>query len=383
MKTIEVQNLETKAPNEYQLKRSEDSFKGRNFLFPTSPNRFETRGFVNYVAHAYRQHYGIIINPTDIWYMITAEIAAAVKKTPNDYSSLFTKTPGEKQLITVVTGDPETIDPHAVVEQLKTRVPTDVDTFLPDFSTDTIVSKMSMSIAFCDMVSPYYNYGTLMCGIPTVEIGGTREDWNLLLANLDKIRTLFTGKMNDYLLRCDTTVRFMLDATIKKTGPAFLSQIIKLERCGSGSDEEISGWILDFVNMPKDKYTPMLKNVHQHVSKMEYKNLETQRTFELYTGIFYSEPKGNVLVPCYNAHRIETTGKQNKSKEKKAKDTFFEGPESITSVPILLPVRGIATSGKTCTSCGADMTPFSSRKWKHALCPSCAFITVSNLEDSK
>lgn len=346
---------------------------------------FETSGFINYVALAYQKHFGVIINPTDIWYMVICEIAAAVKITPEAYETLFTTTPGQKQDVIVLTGSPEDINPYAVVSELKKKVPTDVDTFIPNFSTDSIVSNMSMHIAFCDMVSPFYNYMTLMCGIPSVTIGGTDDDWATLLQNLSKIRSLFGMKLNNYLNNVTKTVTDMILAAKSDNGDHF-QRMIRMEICGSGSDQEINGWILNFINHPDRTRRPgssiMQKNVHMHSSKMEYKNLDTERTFELYSGIYYSTSKEQILFPCYNSYRIETTGEQNKQEEKKAKYTFFEGPpvESKVRTDRMIATAKPVAKNQTCNVCGADMTPFSSRKWKHALCPSCAFITVSNLE---
>lgn len=318
----------------YDLERSEASLNRCNFLFPQTPKRIETLGFINYVAEAYMGHYGVTITPTDIWFMVIAELAADIKKVPNDYAPLFTTTPGQKQEIVVLTGDPEEINPFAVVNELKARVPTDVDTFLPEFSTTTIAANLSMHVSFCDMVSPYYSYMTLLCGIPTVTLEGTKEDWKLLQDNLQKIHSIFEGKMADYLVRCQNTVDQMLKAAVGKNAKEHFSQIITMKQCGSGSQMEARGWILNFMNHPDfaEKWNKtgkiMQQNFHTHQGKMDYKNLDTGRTFTLHTGIFYSEPKGTQLIPHYNSHRVETTPGLKKDEPQKKAFVIYKNPES-------------------------------------------------------
>ena len=47
--------------------------------------------------------------------------------------------------------------------------------------------------------------------------------------------------------------------------------------------------------------------------------METQRTFELYTGVLYAELKDGIATPQYNAYRIETTGKDKEKKKEVTK----------------------------------------------------------------
>jgi len=40
---------------------------------------------------------------------------------------------------------------------------------------------------------------------------------------------------------------------------------------------------------------------------MHYKNLDTDREFDLYSGIFYSTLKDGFIIPDYHTARVETT----------------------------------------------------------------------------
>lgn len=305
MKTIEIHpDLKINLPTDFS--RATKILNRYNRVFPVHLKEYPINGFIDYIAFCHNNHFAATINPTDLWYMIQCEIATEVKKNPKIYESLFTTTPDQKQEIIVSTRSVEEINPFAVIDALKARVPSDVNLFIPSFSTNELTSVLTMNIAFCDMVSPYYNYFTCLCGIPYINIGGTKEDWELLQYNLNRICGLFTGPLNSYLKNVHSTVSDIL-AALEKNDISFFKNIISTKRCGSGSDQYVNGWILRFMNC-SDKQI-MLKNVHTYRSKMEYTSLETQKKFELYGGIFSLVFKNDMVIPNYNLVRNEITEK--------------------------------------------------------------------------
>lgn len=312
MKTFELDTSLKAERHDYTARQSARDISTRTFLFPRYPDVQAVKGFIDYACFCYQNHYGFVISPTDIMYMVQAELATAVKSNPDAFASMFTQTPGKKAEIVTLTGAVEEIDVDAVIDILRLVVPTNVDLFLPEFSTTDVPAKLATYVAFCDMVSPYYSYSTMLCGIPTVKIEGFVEDWQRLAKTLFDLSNLFTGDLKSYLARVWARVTGIIKEFTRGNGDLFRS-MVSMKKCGSGSQYEITGWILDFMNKDGKRSTmEMLQNVHQHFSKMEYKNLETQRTFEMYTGIYYAELRDGVATPRYNACRIETTGQTKK-----------------------------------------------------------------------
>lgn len=334
MKTFELNPTLKPKRRPYQVEDSNRELSRRTFLFPRHQEVHCLNGFIEYACFCYQNHYGFVISPTDIMYMVQAELATAVKANPDAFSSMFTTTPGEKQEIVTMTGSPEEIDVFAVVDQLRERVPTKVDLFLPEFSTTTIAANLATHVAFCDMVSPYYSYYTMMCGIPTVEVAGTIEDWQKLSKTLFDLSALFSGNLKTYLARVWARVATIIKECSTGNGTLF-TQMVSMKKCGSGSQYDVTGWILDFMNKDgKHSVMEMLQNVHQYLSKMEYKNLETQRTFDMIAGIFYAEIKDGVAIPAYNANRIETTNKGTGQEKKSGKMDL-----TMISTPVVAKTR--------------------------------------------
>ena len=71
------------------------------------------------------------------------------------------------------------------------------------------------------------------------------------------------------------------------------------EPCGSGSQSEISGWIVDFYMDNSKRY---LNNFPTLISSFEYKNYNESPAgdYTMYTGLFSSiETDDNYLIPDY------------------------------------------------------------------------------------
>lgn len=271
---------------------------------PHTPDTIFHAGYYHYLSTAWSKHYSIVLKPDDIWNIILNELAIEINKDSKTYATLFTTTPEQKQDIVVLTGDVESIDPLAVVNVLKNRVPSDVNAFFPEFSTTTAANKMANSIVFCDMVSPYYNYCTLLCGIPKIKILGEKEDWLKLTTQIKGLKDIFEKTpLVKYLDGCHAKANELYDAICGINTVNFFKGIFRIVSCGSGSDE-VNGWILSFLmNNPRRMSDDRLPS---HVSSMHYKNLDTGREFDLYSGIFFSTLDGEFIIPDYHTARIET-----------------------------------------------------------------------------
>jgi hypothetical protein len=266
-------------------------------------------GYLSYLAKAWANHYSIILRPDDIWYLVLSQLTVIIGKNPSAYAFLFTKTPETKTEISVPTFDPTVINPESVIAELRRLVPNNIDLFIPKFTTTTPVMTLCQHIAFCDLVSPYYNYFTYLCGIPNIDIQGTEGDWQKIVETLEALYFIFSRKeeMSEaaiYMEKCHKTA-YQLKVAIDMKIESFFNQMVRLARCGSGHQQEMSGWILDFCH--RIKQGTQLEGLPSCVSKMHYINLDTQRKFTMYCGLLYSFVKGDFLTPEYDTIVVEDT----------------------------------------------------------------------------
>ncbi|MBV1952582.1 MAG: DUF4419 domain-containing protein, partial [Cycloclasticus sp.] len=233
------------------------------------------------------------MSPEIMWYTILNELAIIIKGNPTAYASLFT-TSDEKQTIVVPTDDPTLIDLDLIKNALYDLVPTDIDLFLPTFSTSTESSNMACLASFCDAVTPFYNYSTFMCGHRSIKITGTDEDWDKIERHLTEISKLMS---HDWLREAwDIVVSIRL--AIRDGDVAFWKNIFTEEICGSGSQYVISGWFSGIFNNDVSGDERRVENFASHIAQVPYVNADTNRKFTLNYGLFHSnEDFEGFIVP--------------------------------------------------------------------------------------
>ncbi len=255
------------------------------------PGIYQHRNYLDYLRMCWVHHRGAVVSPDLIWHVVANEIATNIKDNATKYASMFTTTPGTKQEIRVMTGDPQLLPLDSIELELMLRVPSDVNLFIPNFTTTNKNAHFAFIAAFADAMQVYYNYSMMMCGIPKIKILGTDEDWNKLIENLGKLKTMLFNVRPGYF-------EDVIDLIGKIKGPAeagFYESIISLERCGSGGQKVLSGWITKlFMKKPNPGY---LENYSSLISKVPYKFLETGQNFELSYGLFGSSVRDGYLVP--------------------------------------------------------------------------------------
>jgi len=110
--------------------------------------------------------------------------------------------------------------------------------------------------------------------------------------------TALLEEANDYLVGVAVRIAEIAEGT------ADFSNMFSLERCGSGSQVEVSGWIRDFfIEQPS---VPYPENFVSCISKIDYKNYnEGGKEYRLYAGLFTSEIENGYLVPAFNTQYFE------------------------------------------------------------------------------
>lgn len=282
-------------------------------------------GLLDYLALCWSNHYSPVLRPDDFWFVILAELTTQIAKKPADYAGLFTTTPDKRQAIIVPTDDVTTIDPLLVLERLGDCVPTDIENFMPTFGTSTPASRLAMAVSFCDLVSPYYSYGTKLCGFPAIRFRGCLEDWDHLVFRLAKLRDVFKGALHDYLERCGAVVEELVGALRHDDDQKFIGRMVALRECGSGSQQEMDGWIMHLLF--KEKQWAQLEGLPPHIACMKYTNLDTGRKFKLFTGLTESHVlDGGFLQPEYGRYSVEDLPPKPESDSRSHKFEVISAP---------------------------------------------------------
>jgi hypothetical protein len=256
------------------------------------------RSYLEYLNCCYANHYEAVLRPDDVWYTLLTQLGLVIKKDPDKYATLFTTTPDTKREISVMTPYPWELPVDKVIDMLRLYAPTNVDAFLPTFTTTTLDVRMASFAAFADLVSPYYDYSTYCCGIPAIHVAGTSEDWFKLYNSWARVMDLLQpeGAMRKYF---KTVLELLSQISKASHDVKFWKDIFGWERCGSGSENEITGWWRKFF-LEQPKFPAKLQNFATCIATVNYTHLPTKQKFTMYQGCLSSKLNLDVLLPSYN-----------------------------------------------------------------------------------
>jgi len=205
--------------------------------------------------------------------------------------------------VIVQTGDPIEMPLDVLVAALEHKVPTQVSLFFPPFTTTTDASKHACRAAFCDMVSPYYDYGMYCCGIPLFDVRGDVYDWQLLAQRFSTIAAL---PQMSKLVTWTTSVTNLLNNIVdNRDSSEWWSKMFYLENCGSGGEVLLRGWITKLFSVQPELAKP--GNFTTGVSTVDYTYLPTKQKYRMMDGLFTSYLDEDILVPSFSYVIYERT----------------------------------------------------------------------------
>jgi hypothetical protein len=257
------------------------------------PSGIRHKNYLEYLQLCYDNHYAFVLKPEHIWQIILCEVATHIKANAERFRSLFT-TSEEKKNLKVHTIDPLILPLHSIIDELHANIPSDISVFFPDFSTISEGGKLACAAAFCDGMSPYYNYTMFMCGLPKVRVEGDVTEWQKINDSLVKIAEML--HLEDYAYKVSNVINNICHTITHQTNEHFKT-FFSLVRCGSGGQTEVNGWFTDlYIKRPTVGY---VGNYSSCISKIEYKNLSTGKDYFMKVGLLRSKFEGEYLVPDF------------------------------------------------------------------------------------
>jgi hypothetical protein len=212
--------------------------------------------FFQGVHECFAEHYPLALRPEVMLYLVTFNVATAIKSNPDDFRGLFTSKAEGKDAIEVrhdglVRGNPNS-PWHEVFPmfngKLRERVPSGLmGTMLPDFSTRTPEVDAATMIAFMDAASPYYDYRVMtLCGIQKVRLLGTAADWAKVHASVGELAKVFSKHLPGYFESILPHLEQLAgQAAGAKPNVDLWKSIYKFNSASGGAT--FGGWLSDFL----------------------------------------------------------------------------------------------------------------------------------------
>jgi len=231
-----------------------------------------TRGyhpFFEGMYAAYADHRPFTLSPDMMWLLISQGFANHVNNNSEELRKLFVDFDGKTSLVVrndkIKLDDPKS--PWAEVfpefsKQIATHTGQQLtDALTADFSTTTPITKVASQITLMNAVKSYFDFIVIRigCGIPTVTLEGTPQDWQRVLIKTEALRKY---KLDWWIDEIEPLLKQFIQASQGKGDPNFWKDMFKYHSEGKcGSPTIIDGWIVKFFPYDKDGKRMGLKEI--------------------------------------------------------------------------------------------------------------------------
>ena len=144
---------------------------------------------------AWCQHRPVVLTPDAIWLIICQQFSHIVNENPEQYRGVLVNHEG-KMTLQVESNDlfSEQADWEGLISRFTAKIDKYTNnglatTLVADFSTTGTDERIASEVTLMDVVKPYFEYLAVyaVCGIPSITLTGTPDDWRKVL---DKTRSL-------------------------------------------------------------------------------------------------------------------------------------------------------------------------------------------------
>lgn len=214
--------------------------------------------FFQCLITAYANHQSLVLSPDMVWLLISQGFARYVNAHPEDLRPQLVNHEGQMKLTVKTTEDLFSGNPdwERIMEDFSDSIKKYTkgeiaQTLTADFSTTTPTTRIASDITLMESMKSYFEYVVMRmaCGIPTITLQGTPEDWQSILD-----RTKRLGKyglqawVDDMVSILTEFVRTAEGTPNQKFWQSMVkkNQVEKLEggACIPSKPTELDGWML-------------------------------------------------------------------------------------------------------------------------------------------
>lgn len=171
----------------------EPEASGSNFK-DVMDNSF-SHGLIEAAQVSYASHYPLVLTPDVIWLTLAQGFANHVNANAEKLRKLFVSHEGKKLIMidrdSFVKGSPDNDWPGCFSEfsdKLAEYIGKKRDLLVSNFSTTGLVEKAVSELVLMDSMKSYFKYGVrTMCGIPSITLKGSVEDWKNIRTRVENL----------------------------------------------------------------------------------------------------------------------------------------------------------------------------------------------------
>lgn len=294
------------------------SFKGDSLIFLGQDVLFKC------IVKAYGEHRPLTLSPDAVWIHICQVFSHYVNDNAESLRPKIVSHDGKMSLVVVNTTNSlsnEDADWQGMIDDFCTQINKNIrndiaETIAGGFSTTGPAERIAAEITLMDVMKPYFDYVeiTLACGIPSITLTGTADDWKAVRSRTKSLKKYGMGAWVAELMP-------ILDEFVKasegRPDQRFWQSMVNKKHpekltaggCLANRPTSLDGWFLKM--FPYDKNGEAIKKVN-YLSKMlqemvivPFRHIETdglnktETDMELWAGFVGAEedPQTLALTP--------------------------------------------------------------------------------------
>ena len=246
------------------LKCYTKSFEGDTLGFTSKDVMFQ------FFVKAYAEHRPIVLSPDIVWMLIGQGFSHYVNENAEQLRELLVSHQGKQEL--VVQTDTNLLAPGAdwapaldgMFQKIDENSKGDIaNLVVANFSTTGKVERMASQMLLMDVMKSFYEYviAYISCGIPSITLEGTPDDWQKVL---DKTHQLEKYGLGWWVNDLTPILQEFVNASQGRVNQHFWQCIVKtrsieeIDRggCGWTVPTHVDGWFLKFFPFNQDGRTP-------------------------------------------------------------------------------------------------------------------------------
>lgn len=240
--------------------------------------------FFKTIVRAYAEHRPLVLSPDMIWVLISQGFARYVNAHPEQLRDQLVN--HSRKMDLVVQSDKDLLSEDADWQKMMADFTAQINdatkgdiakTITADFTTTGITERITSQITLMETMKSYFDYVVhyIACGIPSVTLTGTPQDWQKVLEKTQQLEKYAVGPWTKRLVPILTE---FVKASEGKADQAFWQDMVKKHRvdklAGGGCDfrepTKLDGWILKFFPDENGQTPDQVPHTHKMPSERVY-----------------------------------------------------------------------------------------------------------------
>ena len=227
--------------------------------------------FYNCMVEAYAGHYSVILSPDAIWTLISQGFCHHISLNTEKLKDKIVNHEGKMEISVISEYDlySPLMDWDTLLNGFDIQIAENTkgniaDIMRADFSTTGNTERITSQVTLMSAVKSYFDFAAIhtICGIPTITIEGTPDDWRKIIKKVESLRDYDLGWWVDDL---KPILQEFVNASEGNVNKDFWQNIVKKDRpesmkngagCGVKDATKFDGWFLKFMPFDKDGRTP-------------------------------------------------------------------------------------------------------------------------------